>query len=177
MPLPTLIHNLQPIRHRLPRRPPNHNLRLPAQPAHLLQLRDIRHRHREPGRGLYMQQTRAVGGSGGEGDGGDFNVGGDVDPAFVALVAALEVDGAGRLRVVGFGEDAEVVFGVLGANGGACLVDAEFGLHARLGGAFEETEDVLAGLVFLLLCLVVFFLRFGGFLFGGFVDCLVDFFV
>ena len=177
MPLPLLIHDLQPIRHRLARRPTNHNLRLPSQPAHLLQLPDIRHRHREPRRRLFGFQTGAVGGFGGEGDGGDVDVGGYVDPAFAALVASFEVDGTGQFGVVGFGKHAEVVFGVARASDGACLVDAELGLHARFGGAFEETKDVLAVFVFLLLCLVMFVLLFGSFLIGVFVYGLVDFFV
>ena len=171
------IHNLQPIRHRLARRPAHHNLRLPPQSAHLLQLPDIRHGHRELGRCILGLEARAVRGFGGEGDRGDVDVGGDVDPAFAALVAALEVDGAGDLRVVGLGQDAEVVLGVPGAGDGACLVDAEFGLDARLGGAFEEAENVLAVSVFLLLGLVALSLLFGGLFVRVFVYGLVDLFV
>lgn len=175
--LPTPIHNLQPIRHRLARRPPHHDLRLPPQPAHLLQLPDIRNGDRELGRRLLGLQAGAVGGLGGEGDGRDVDVGGDVDPAFAALVASLEVDGAGELGVVSFGEDAEVVAGVLGADNGAGFVHAEFGLDARFRGAFEEAEDVLAVFVFLLLAFGVLGLLFGGFLVRVFVYGLVDFFV
>ena len=178
VPLARLIHNLQPVRHRLARRPADHDLRLPPQPAHLLQLADIRHRHRELSRGLLGLEARAVGGFGGEGDGGHVDVGGDVDPALAALVAALEVDGAGRFDVVGgLGEDAEVVLGVPGAGDGAGLVDAEFGLDARFGGAFEEAEDVLAVFVFLLLRFLMLVMLFVGSLFVGLVYCLVDFFV
>ena len=177
MPLPLLIHNLQPIRDRLARRPADDDLSLPPQPAHLLQLPDVRHGDREAGRGFFGFETRAVGGAGGEGDGGDVDVGGDVDPAFTALVAALEVDGARGFRVVGFGQDAEVVLGVLGARGGAGLVDAELGPDARPGGAFEEAEDVLPVLVFFRFGLVARGLLFGGFLVGVFVDGVVDLFV
>lgn len=92
--IPILAHNLQPIRHRLARRPSDHDFRLPTQSTHLLQLPDVRNRHRELGRRLFGFQAGAVGGFGGEGDGGDVDVRGDVDPAFAALVAALEVDGA-----------------------------------------------------------------------------------
>ena len=70
-----------------------------------------------------------------------------------------------------------MVLGVFGADDGAGFVDAEFGLDARFGGALEETENVLAVLVFLLLRFVMLFLLFGSFLVGVFVDCLVDFFV
>ena len=177
MPLPPLIHNLQPIRHRLARRPSNHNLRLPSQPANLLQFPDIRNRHRKFRRRLFGFQAGAVGGLGGEGDGGDVDVCGDVDPAFAALVAALEVDGAGEFGLVGLGQDAKVVLGVFGADYGARLVDAEFGLYAGFGSTLEEAEDMLAVLVFLLLCFVMLLLLFGSFLVRIFMDCLVDFFV
>lgn len=43
--LPIPIDDLQPIRHRLARRPTDDDLRLPAQPAHLFQLFDVRDRH------------------------------------------------------------------------------------------------------------------------------------
>ena len=66
---------------------------------------------------------------------------------------------------------------MLGADDGAGLVDAEFGRHARFGGAFEEAEDVLAVLVFLLLAFGVLGLLFGGFLVRVFVDGFVDLFV
>ena len=177
VPLPPLIHNLQPIRHRLARRPPNHNLRLPSQPAYLLQFPDIRNRHRKLRRRLFGFQAGAVGGLGREGDGGDVDVCGDVDPAFAALVAALEVDGAGEFGVVGLGQDAEVVLGVFGADYCARSVDAELGLYAGFGSTLEEAEDVLAVLVFLLLCFVMLLLLFGSFLVGTLMYCLVDFFV
>lgn len=175
--LPVPIHNLQPVRDRLARRPADHDLRLPPQPAHLLQFPDVRNRHRELGRRLLGLQARAVGGFGGEGDGGDVDVGGDIDPALAALVAALEVDGAGYLGVVGPWEDAEVVFGVPGAGHGAGFVDAEFGLYACFRGAFKEAEDVLAMSVFLLLSFLMLGLLFRGFLVGIFVYCVVDFFI
>ena len=177
MPLPPLIHNLQPIRHRLARRPPDHNLRLPPQAANLLQFPDIRHRDRKLRRRLFGFQAGAVRGFGGEGDGGDVDVGGNVNPALAALVAALEVDGAGEFGVVGLGQDAEVVLGVSGAGYRACFVDAEFGLYAGFGSPLEEAEDMLAVLVFLLLCFVMLLLLFGSFLVGTFMYCLVDFFV
>ena len=177
MRVPLAIHNLQPVRDRLAGRPSDHDLGLPAQPTHLLQLSDVRNRDRELRRCLFRLQTGPVGGFGGEGEGRDVDVGGDVYPAFAALVASLEVDGARELGVVGFGEDAEVVFGVLRADDSACFVDAKFSLHARFGGAFEETEDVLAVFVFLFFSFVMLRLLFGGFLVGIFVYCLVDFFV
>lgn len=177
MRLPHLIHNLQPVRHRLARRPSNHNLRLPAQSTHLLQFPDIRNRHREPRRRLFRFQTGPVGGFGGEGNGGNVNVCGDVDPAFAALVAALEVDRAGYFGVVGFWENAEVVFGVPRASYGARFINAEFGLYARFGGAFEETEDVLAVPVFLLFCFMMLVLRFSSSLVGIFMYCLMNFFM
>ena len=177
VPLPPLIHNLQPVRHRLARRPPHHNLRLPPQPANLLQFPDVRHGHRKPRRRPFGLQAGAVRGLGREGDGGDVDVGGDVDPALAALVAALEVDGARGFGVVRLGQDAEVVPGVFGADDGARLVDAEFGLDAGFGRTLEEAEDVLAVLVFLLLCFVLLLLLFGSSLFGTFMYCFVDFFV
>lgn len=177
MRFPPLVHNLQPIRHRLARRPPDHDFRLPTQPAHFLQFSNVRDRHRELRRCLFGLQTGAVGGLGGEGDGRDADVGGDVYPAFAALVASLEIDGTGQFGVVGFWEDAEVVFSVPRANDSACFVDAEFSPYARFSGAFEETEDVLAVFVFLLLSFVMLILLFGGFLVGVFVYCLVNFFV
>ena len=177
MPLAPLVHNLQPIRHRLARRPPNHNLRLPSQPAYLLQFPDIRNRHRKLRRRLFGFQAGAVGRLGGEGDGGDVDVCGDVDPALAALVAALEVDGAGEFGDVGLGQDAEVVLGVFGAGYCACFVDAEFGLDASFGSTLEKAENVLAVLVFLLLCFVMLLLLFGSFLVGAFMYCFVDFVV
>ena len=178
VPLARLVHNLQPVRDSLTRRPPDHNLSLPPEPAHLLQLPDIRHRHRELGRGLFGLEACAVGGLGGEGDGGDGDVGGDVDPALAALVAGLEVDRARQFSVVSsLREDAEVVPGVPGAGDGAGLVDAEFGLDARLGGAFEEAEDVLAVFVFLLLRFLMLEMLFVGSLLVGLVYCVVEFFV
>lgn len=66
---------------------------------------------------------------------------------------------------------------VLRADYGACFVDAEFGLYACFSGAFEETEDVLAVFVFLLLSFMMLGLLFGSFLVGVFVYCLVNFFV
>lgn len=105
------------------------------------------------------------------------NVCGDVDPAFAALVAPLEVDRAGYIGVIGFWENAEVVFGVPRAGDGARFVNAEFSLYARFGGAFEETEDVLAVPVFLLFCFMMFVLCFSSSLIGIFMYCLMDFFV
>ena len=70
-----------------------------------------------------------------------------------------------------------MVSGVLGADGGAGFVDAEFGFDARFGGAFEEAEDVLAVFVFLLLAFGMLGLFFSGLLGRVFVYCLVDFFV
>lgn len=105
------------------------------------------------------------------------NVCGDVDPAFAALVAPLEIDRAGYFGVVSFWENAEVVFGVPRASYGARFVNAEFGLYARFGGAFEEPEDVLAVPVFLLFCFKMLVLRFSSFLIRIFMYCLMDFLV
>ena len=69
-----------------------------------------------------------------------------------------------------------MVAGVLGADGGTCFIDAEFGFDARFGGAFEEAEDVLAVFVFLL-AFGMLGLLFGGFLVRVFIYCLVDLFV
>lgn len=44
-----------------------------------------------------------------------------------------------------------MIFGMLGANLCSGLVDTEFGLHTSLGSAFEETQNMLAMLVLLLL--------------------------
>ena len=70
-----------------------------------------------------------------------------------------------------------MVLGVAGAGDGAGLVNAEFGLDARLGGAFEEAEDVLAVLMLLLLGFVLLGLLFSGSLIVVFVDRIVDFFM
>ncbi len=70
-----------------------------------------------------------------------------------------------------------MIFSVARTGDGTGLVDAEFGLNAGLGGAFEEAENVLAVLVFLLLGFVVLGLLFRGSLVVVFVDCVVDLFV
>ena len=70
-----------------------------------------------------------------------------------------------------------MVLGVFGADYCARFVDAELGLYAGFGSTLEEAEDVLAVLVFLLLCFVMLLLLFGSFLVGTLMYCLVDFFV
>ena len=66
----------------------------------------------------------------------------------MTFVAGLEVDGSGRVRFVGLGQYAEMVFGMRGTSGGACAVEAELGFHAGFGCTFDEAEDFAAMLFF-----------------------------
>ena len=99
-------------------------------------------------------------------------LGGDVDPTLVAFVARFEVYRARRVGLVGFWENAEVVFGGGRADGSAGAVDTEFGFDAGLGGPFDEAEDFGAMLLFgsrRSCCL--------GSVVGVRVDCFVNLFV
>lgn len=138
------IYNLQPIRNLAIRRPADDQLGLPAQAANLLQLADLRNGYGEDGIHSAARLARPFGGVVREADARRRGRRADVHPAFLALVAGLEVDGARRLLLFGRRQDAEVLLGRLGAEVGPEFVHAELGLDAGFRGAFEEAEDATA---------------------------------